>query len=129
MSYILTFLLFFSGLADKENCKSIKKGVFKTVNENGTDNPFITIIERTEKFQYERCDQLGVELKFRIEWLDDCIYKLTWLETIKDENNFGYPKNQILTIEVTEVNSNYYNQIGSSNLFNGKVEGKVEILK
>jgi hypothetical protein len=40
----------------------------------------------------------------------------------------GYPTNQILTIEITNIESGFYKQIGSSNLFKQKIEGKVEII-
>jgi len=111
------------------DCKSLKLGKFKTVNYAQDSIPIVTIIERTGNFQIERSEGLGVEYKFKIEWVSECSYKLIWLETIKDINNFGYPTNQILTIEITEIGSGFYQQIGSSNIIEQKFQGKVEILE
>ncbi|SFU80603.1 hypothetical protein SAMN04487941_2523 [Pontibacter akesuensis] len=119
----------FSWLLGLDECNSLKTGVFKMTNEVEGSAPITSVIERTGEFQYERVKELGLEIKYKVEWVNDCTYKLVWLETIKDENNFGYPTNQIITNTITEVTPEYYIIISSSNLFEEKFEGKVEIVK
>ncbi|MEP2025561.1 MAG: hypothetical protein ABJH98_04450 [Reichenbachiella sp.] len=129
MSYVLAFILTLFQIPAELDCDSIKLGKFKTVNYVENSEPIVTIIERTKDFQIERSEQLGVEHKFKIDWMSDCSYRLTWAETIRDTNNFGYPTDQVLTIEIIEIGSGYYNLVASSNLFEQKIEGKVEILE
>jgi hypothetical protein len=128
MTYLFALLMTFYNFQSEPDCRSLKLGTFKTVNYGQDSIPIITMIERTENYQIEKSESFGVQYKFKIEWINDCSYKLIWLETIKDTNNFGYPTNQILTIEITSIESGFYNQIISSNLFKQKIEGKVEII-
>ncbi|TPE44637.1 hypothetical protein [Pontibacter mangrovi] len=129
MLYLLSLILIGYTSFSTNTCQSIKSGTFKTVSHIEGAAPITTIIERVGDIQYERSEQLGAAYKFKVEWINDCTYTLTWLETIKDENNFGYPEEMVLTIEVLEVNADYYIQSASSNLFDDKIEGRVEIIK
>ena len=129
MIYLVTLFVFLAMSKSETNCQALREGTFKTKNEVVNSSPIITIIERVGNIQYERSEQLGVEIKFEVEWIDDCSYKLIWLETIKYINNFGYPSDQILTIEITEVGSGYYKQITRSNKHDKILEGNVEVIE
>ncbi len=92
-------------------------------------SPITTIIERTGDFQYERIKELGLEIKYKVEWIDECTYKLVWVKTIRDGNSIGYPTNQIITNTITKVTHDYYMISSISNLSKENFEGRVEIVK
>jgi hypothetical protein len=114
---------------EQPDCRSLQIGKFRTINYAEDSTQLITYIERTENFQIEKSKDFGVEYKFKIDWISDCSYTLTWIETITDEYYYGYPPDQILTVEITNISADYYNIVGRSNLFEQKIEGKVEILE
>jgi len=62
-------------------CKDVKTGVFKIVDESsGT-----TILKRTSKFQTEINEQMRIELVLEINWLDECTYELKLIKVIKGD--------------------------------------------
>lgn len=129
MTYVLALLMAFSNIQSEPDCSSLRLGKFRTIGYSHDSIPNITVIERTENFQIERNIELGIEYKFKIDWFSDCSYKLTWIETTRNTNNFDIPIDQILTFKIINIEPGYYTLIGSSNLKEQQLEGIVEILE
>ena len=80
MKYIsmITVLVFTAVTSSLAQATPPACGRFKTGNFLFTDSAGITWeIERGKAVQKEKNQQSGVKIRLRIEWLDDCTYKLT----------------------------------------------------
>lgn len=102
--YLLLFLCTITYA--QENCKNFKTGQFQNI-ENGIVK---SEIQRNDSIQIERYGQK--EIKLSISWIDDCNYRLTFLE-----GNLAFwnarPKNKPtpdLLVKITEVHGNEYLQ-------------------
>lgn len=105
------------------DCSKLKTGKFRIEDENsGT-----TLITRTDKFQIEENEKLGYKWKLSVTWIDDCTYQLKPVEDLLDPN--AKLPTMVLTCEISEVKSNYYQQVSSSDSDSFTMSTKVEILK
>lgn len=105
------------------DCSEIKTGIFRIKDENsGT-----TLITRTDKFQIEENEELGYKWKLSVTWIDDCTYQLKPVEDLL--NPKAELPTMIVTCEISEVNSNYYQQVSSSDSGSFRKSTKVEILE
>ena len=128
---MLTTLLVVSSMLavqDGPECRSVRYGKFR-IDQTIADSTVTTYLERKDDLQFERNYQFGVEYKFIVDWIDDCTYTLTLLETIRDENDFGYPDNELITVRIKEVNEEYYMHVTQSKFYDMEFESKVTILK
>ena len=105
--YLLASMLFiFTNLAAQEkSCAAVKTGsyVIKSV-ESGT-----TLIKRDGKFQTEINEQLGYEIIFKVDWINECTYELRIHKIIKgDPAAFGDGKN-VVTTTITGITGRGYN--------------------
>lgn len=105
------FLYFLSDCSQKDNCKEFKTGEFEIDSEVGR-----FIITRYENRQIEYNEQLGLEIEFTIEWINDCSYKLTPVKILQNKKDFNYPMDLILTVEILETSKDSYLQRSSSNI-------------
>jgi hypothetical protein len=129
LSYLFACALLFIGTEkSSEDCHSIREGYFKTVNYDEKGIPIATIIQRSEGVHVERVERFGIELKFQVDWISDCSYTLTWVETVQDDFGFGYPEDQVLTVSIDEVYDDHYIHTTTSNLFDFSLRSKIEIL-
>jgi hypothetical protein len=92
--------------APPPDCGKLKTGKFEYRNYLGEG--FISI-ERNDSTQFEHLDNIGLGMKFRIDWSSDCDYVLTFLSfTGKEEfvvPEEGFPVTRTKIIKVTP---NYY---------------------
>ncbi len=92
--------------APPPDCRKLKTGKFEYRNYLGEG--FISI-ERNDSMQFEHLDNIGLGMKFRIDWSSDCDYVLTFLSfTGKEEfvvPEEGFPVTRSKIIKVTP---NYY---------------------
>lgn len=88
------------------DCHNLKVGKFEYRNYVGKG--FISI-ERNDSLQFELMNDLGIGLKFRVEWPSDCEYVLTFLSFTGKEkfeiSEEGFPVTRSRIIKVTP---NYY---------------------
>ena len=128
MAYIFSFTLTLLSFTYSPDCSSVKEGKFK-ITIDAQDSTIVTLIERKGDIQIEKCEQLGIEYKLKVVWIDNCTYQLSLLETIRDDYNLDYPENQIITVEINEVYDEYYFQTSTSNMVDFVDKSKVEILQ
>jgi hypothetical protein len=92
------------------DCKKFKIGKFQNI-ENGIVK---SVIERNDSIQHE--SNGNKELKLKIDWIDDCTYKL---KLIWGNDAFwnGRPKNMStpdVVVHITSINGNNYLQEAKS---------------
>lgn len=97
-----------------------KVGIFHNYDELAG----LTKIIRTENTQIEENIDSGIQIKLNIEWIDESIYKLTFLENLNGNNS------DIIDItlfcRITEIEENSYVQISSANVSPEEIKSKVE---
>jgi hypothetical protein len=131
MKYLIVLFLLTAYLTEKppsNRCSLIKNGKFKIDSQLNDSTLTTTFIERIDNVQYETNDQFGVEYRFRVVWISECTYQLKWEKTIRDDNNFNYPENEILTVEIIEVHEKFYTQVTTSSLHDFEYRSKVMII-
>lgn len=107
------------------DCTSIKTGKFKLSNDpSGT-----TMITRTVDEQIEENKDLGLKIRYKVKWIDDCTYQLFEAKIRQGDKSFIGQKSDTLTVNITEVNTSYYKVMTTSNFSDLSVEAKLEILK
>ena len=92
----------------EKECEKFKVGHFQNI-ENGVGN---TLIERTKDYQIERDEASGMEIKLRVTWLDECTYKLKFIEGNDKWNEKGQTwNNPDLIVNIVETGPDYYLQV------------------
>jgi len=119
--FILVLLLFTSNCFSQTTvtgCDQFKTGKFAYRDSSGT----ISEIKRTAKTQTEYNPKTKLTLKYKIEWLSNCSYKLTqtWASS-KEKRKFN---GSWLTYNITSVVDNTYEYKCTCN-DNSKVSGVV----
>ena len=112
--FISAFILV-CGSVVAQDCEKYKTGSFTTeIDGLGSYS-----IERTKKFQFEEI--AGIVLKFKVEWLDDCSYKLTNANKAS-KKMFG---EQVVYCVIIETGDDYY--IAEGWIDDSKKRSKVRI--
>ena len=90
-----------------------------SIFETGTfhqndDEAGLTIIERTESYQIEENKELGIKIKLKVEWIDESIYKLTFVEDL----NPGKTEISDMTLfcRIFGIDKNSYMQANSADI-------------
>ncbi len=99
--------------------------VFKTgIFHHNDEQAGLTRIIRTENTQIEENIDLGIQVKLSVEWIDESIFKLTFLEDLKG----GGAELSGMTIfnRITEIDGNSHVQAGSANISPEEVKFKIE---
>jgi hypothetical protein len=107
---LIALLLFGVSVFSQTECEKFKIGKFQNI-ENGVVK---STIERSESIQTERHGRLEVKLK--IEWIDDCSYRLKFIDGNEAFWN-SRPKDMAtpdLIVRITHVNGNSYLQESNS---------------
>lgn len=123
--FLLAQLFFASVFAQKPTCESLHTGSFKVfTKESGT-----TIIERTEKEQLEKNDDLGYEVIFSIKWIDNCTYELRPKKLIKGDSSIMGDGTFFVKTKIKEITDTGYAAETTASFGDGKVDFLVEIIK
>lgn len=113
------FVLLLVGInsyAQQTNCEKFKEGVFIDASEELGTNVKIT---RTKDFQFEEYEDSKISIKLEVQWIDDCTYRLIFIEGNEVWNKkFGKGGNPNLIVNILEVGEDYYLQ--ESHLENNK---------
>ena len=116
MNRLILFALLLASIsviAQKGECKKLKNGKFKIVDQDlGVD----FFIERKGPKQVEYSDAIKARMIFEVKWISDCTYTLVLDKIINNEANIEYPDGLIITVEVLEVKKDSYLQRTSSNM-------------
>lgn len=84
----------------------------------------LTKIIRTENTQIEENIDLGIQIKLQIDWIDESIYKLTYLEDL----NGGDSEVDEMTLfcRITQIDGNTYIQANSADISSVEMTSKIE---
>jgi tetratricopeptide (TPR) repeat protein len=107
-------------IADYSN---FRKGTFHQ-NDKETG---LTIIERTEQFQIEENLKFGYKIKLKIEWIDECIFKLNLIEDLSPIKQ-DMPKMNLFCI-ITEIDKNEFFQVISTDISPIEIKLKAKKIK
>lgn len=111
MRYVLLFLLIMIfGTIKSQNldCRNFKTGVFIDSSENVD---FKTKITRTKDYQIEEYGELGITIKMKVVWLNNCSYKLEFIEGNEAwYEEFGEENDDDLIIKIIDIQDDYYIQ-------------------
>lgn len=118
---LTTAFLFFM----ETNCSTIKTGKFRLRAEGSNT----TIITRTSEEQLEVSEGLGVEISYKVNWLDNCSYQLYDANLIKGDIQFLGNKTDTLTVLILEVTNKEYRVRTTSNFSELVAETVIEIIE
>lgn len=87
----------------------------------------LTVIERTESYQNEENNDQDIKIKLKVEWIDESIYKLSFIEDL----NPGNMEISDFTIfcRITEIEGNTYVQVNSADISPVEMKSKIEKVK
>ncbi len=109
--FVLLLVLLFAGsfaFAQEEtpDCEKYKTGTFIS--------PFGTVIKRDAEFQIETNKTSGVKIKLKVIWIDECTYRLKFVEGNKAlTDRIGPGPHSDLICEIVETGEDYYYHITS----------------
>lgn len=112
--YVALVLIFFTSCISRKNvqkCIDVKTGSFKVLSERNTEY----LITRTDRFQIEDVKEFGVKIRFDVQWVDDCTYKLFNKKGIQGKHKLSGEKNDTITCQIISVKENIVRVRTSSN--------------
>jgi hypothetical protein len=130
---ILTFLFAFTFLNFTNDpsldCKSIQEGVFNIpIDIEGYEGEY-SRLTRTATHQIEYLSIDGSEHSFRVEWIDDCSYKLFDSKLLKGKETMPVNASDTLTVKIYNVTKDFYEATVSANFTDFVTDVKVLIVK
>ena len=123
----ITLFIFMCGLClgQNLNCKSLKTGKFKLESEQSG----VTMITRTETIQREENEEYGIITEDKIEWINDCTFKLIPYRVIKNDNKIDFSTDYKLEVEIILIKETSYIQKTTSRLNGVSLEKEIIIIK
>lgn len=105
MKQLITILVFIGfsvnfAFAQEQDCRSLRVGKFRL---DDASVGIRTLIERTETEQTETNLDTGETIKGSIQWVDDCTYIFTYLETSSKDEVVKSFIGQELIVEITKI--------------------------
>ena len=89
--------------ADSSACINYHKGYFSYTDSMG----YVVLVQRKNKYQYEKNLFTKVKTQLRIKWIDDCTYQITQTMTnSKAERKYNYTTTKVV-IEKPDGNKGY----------------------
>ncbi|MCD4730590.1 MAG: hypothetical protein K8R74_08320 [Bacteroidales bacterium] len=105
--------------------ETLDYSIFKTGTFHQNDEQAgLTTIERTESYQIEENIEQGIIIKLKVEWIDESIYKLTFVEDL-NPGNIEIP-DMTLFCRITEIEKNTYVQVNSADISPMEIKSKIE---
>ncbi|UZR95273.1 hypothetical protein [Chondrinema litorale] len=122
--FVLFLLISLFNLQTEPVCTDIKTGTFKISNqETGTH-----IITRTKNKQVEEHLERNVKVRYKVNWLDNCTYQLYDRKVLKGDK-YGDSKNDTLTVNITNITTEFYEVFISSNFSDFTVKARLDIVE
>ncbi|HEY8403447.1 MAG TPA: hypothetical protein VIK71_02450 [Flavobacteriales bacterium] len=122
-SLLLLFTLHTFVAPAPPKCSRVKHGVFILDDETSG----VTIITRENDIQREENKELGVILEDKVQWLNECTYRLIPYRVIQNNSHIDFSEDLQLEIEILEVHKEYYLQRTTSHISNMSVTKKIFI--
>jgi hypothetical protein len=107
------------------DCKKLKEGKFKLDNETSG----VTLITRTGDIQREENEKYGIITEDKVEWINECSYKLTPYKVIKNDSKIDFSTDMKLEIEIIEIKADSYVQKTTSRLTGQSRTVEIQIIK
>jgi len=107
------------------DCKKLKEGKFKLEDEVSG----VTIITRTSDIQREENEKYGIISEDKIEWINDCTFRLIPYKIIKNDSKIDFSTDMKLEIEITEIREGSYMQKTTSRLTGQSLSKEVKMIK
>lgn len=125
------FLLIISGCSsrkEKLDCTRFKEGSFTYQFDITHHN---VSVKRFPKYQVEINRSTGATSKFRIDWISDCRYELTMIETTANYSPevLKKMKNTVVNVEIIDVDDNYYVFKGDAGIFYPTITDTMWVMK
>ena len=86
-------------MAQTPDCVSVQTGTFKLES----DGKVVGEIIRTHEYQLERYPEQKVECRFKVEWINDCTFRLKHDSCNKAGQNVMAGSSEDVIIEITKV--------------------------
>lgn len=121
--FILLFTLSLSSFAtngQQLNCQDFRNGKFKLSSEYGD-----FIITRKAGMQIEYSEKYGTIMELRVDWINECTYKLKFIKILKNPQNIELPDFFDLTVEIIKTTENSYTQRSSSDTHDMVLESEL----
>jgi hypothetical protein len=126
LSFIVLLLLI-SGwsIAQTPKCKKVHNGRFRLTSEvTGT-----SIITRNGDVQTEENEKIGVIIEYKVEWVNECTYKLTPMKVIKNDSQINFMEDLQLEVQITKVSRRSYSQTTTSKVKGVSMSAEMERIK
>jgi len=105
---LLILLFFFPLFPFAQDCEEVKTGRFKITDE---ESGITCLVRRRRKVQIEKF--ANYKTKYRVEWLNNCTFKITIIKTNIPEKAFQ--KGVYSIVRITKIREESYDVIISSN--------------
>jgi len=104
------------------DCSKFRVGTFHMM----TDYSGLSIIKRNNNFQIETNQKLGTKVKLKVQWIDNCTYKLTLVKgKKKGDKEYKFAKMPLI-VTIVSTDGNSYTQISK---FEGYDEEYKNVIK
>jgi hypothetical protein len=90
-----------------EGCEKFKTGTFHITTPDGK----LLVIKRDENFQYETQKEDRARLKYKVEWLNSCTYKLSYIKgRSKSASRKKLSASPDIIVKIVKIEGNSYYQ-------------------
>jgi len=113
------------GLGQPPDCKKLKEGKFKLE----TDYAGVTVITRKGDIQREENEKYGMITEDKIEWINECTYRLIPFKVIKNDSKIDLTTDMKFEMEIIEVKPDSYVQKTTSRLTGQSLTNEIKIIK
>ncbi len=116
----LVFLLLGTSCSEKRKCYEFKSGNFAY-----TDDKRIETIVRTDAMQVETNPQTGVEIHTSLEWVNECMYVMTFEKVLNHPKGLDEIVGSKLVVDIIETNGKKY----KAHVKGGTIDEVIEFVK
>lgn len=99
---VLFFLVTYNDFSQSNDCTKFKIGTFKYANP---EQEHFSIV-RKDSIQIETDTKTGYTMTGKVEWLDKCKYKLTYIKVSNDAHSFIIGTS--FNVDITNIKNNSY---------------------
>ncbi|RSK37120.1 hypothetical protein [Hymenobacter metallilatus] len=110
-------------VARKPACQTVHTGQFRLSSSKSS-----TDIRRTDSTQYEVNQQDGIELVFKVRWLDDCTYELYDKQLLKGPEKYRGQPTDVLRVHIMGVTARKYKAVATSNFSDLQLPVEIDIV-
>ena len=112
--YLIFIFMCTTSYSQQPDCLKYREGKFKVADARAGG---IIISERRAGYQTESMEVLKAEVRFKVNWINDCSYVLTLDKIIRNENKINFPNNLEIKVTILQTTDNGYTQEVNSSLY------------